>query len=232
MSLKELKQEVFEANTQLVKYNLVTLTWGNVSAINKADGLVVIKPSGIDYESMTVEDMVVIDLEGNLIEGKWNPSSDTPTHLELYKAFPKIGGIAHTHSNFATMFAQAKMEIECFGTTHADYFYGNVPLTRVLTEQEVSENYEKNTGIVIVEKFANIDSMSVPGVLVASHGPFTWGKSAGEAVKHSLILERIAEMAMGTLKLNAKSKSIEQYVLDKHYFRKHGPNATYGQKNK
>ena len=232
MSLKELKREVFEANTQLVKYNLVTLTWGNVSAINRAEGLVVIKPSGVNYNNMTAEDIVVIDVEGNLIEGKWNPSSDTPTHLELYKAFPQIGGIAHTHSNYATMFAQAKMEIQCFGTTHADHFYGNVPLTRVLTEQEVSENYEKNTGIVIVERFANIDPMSIPGVLVASHGPFTWGKSAGESVKHSLILERISEMAMGTLKLKAESEPIEQYVLDKHYFRKHGPNATYGQEKK
>ena len=232
MSLKELKQEVFEANTQLVKYNLVTLTWGNVSAINRAEGLVVIKPSGIDYDNMTIDDMVVIDVEGNLIEGKWKPSSDTPTHLKLYKAFPQIGGITHTHSNYATMFAQAKVEIECFGTTHADYFYGNVPLTRVLTEQEVSEHYEKNSGIVIVERFADINPMSVPGVLVASHGPFTWGKSAGESVKHSFILERIAEMAMGTLRLKAECKPSDQYVLDKHYFRKHGPNATYGQKKK
>lgn len=232
MSLKELKEEVFEANIQLVKYNLVTLTWGNVSAIDRNEGLVVIKPSGVDYDKMTAEDMVVIDINGNLIEGKWNPSSDTPTHLELYKAFPNIGGITHTHSNYATIFAQAEMEIPCFGTTHADHFYGNVPITRILTEQEVNEAYEKNTGKVIIERFTNLDPISVPGVLVASHAPFTWGGNVGESVKHSLILERIAEMALGTLSLKSNCEPIEKYVLDKHYNRKHGANAYYGQDKK
>lgn len=229
MSLNKLKKEVFEANLKLVEYGLVSLTWGNVSAIDRTEGLVVIKPSGVDYAEMSADDMVVIDMTGNPVEGKWRPSSDTPTHLELYKAFPQIGGIAHTHSNYATMFAQAETEIPCFGTTHADHFYGNVPLTRVLTEQEVNEAYEKNTGNVIIERFTNLDPLSVPGVLVASHAPFTWGKNAAESVKHSLILERIAEMALGTLSIKSNCDPIEQYVLDKHYFRKHGPNAYYGQ---
>lgn len=232
MRLQKLKQDVLEANLKLVEYNLVTLTWGNVSAIDRTEGLVVIKPSGVEYDKMTSDDMVIVDMEGNLIEGIWRPSSDTPTHLELYKAFPQIGGITHTHSNFATIFAQAEIEIPCFGTTHADYFYGNVPLTRVLTKDEVDEAYEKNTGKVIIERFTNLDASSVPGVLVASHAPFAWGKTASESVKHSLVLEKVAEMAMGTLRLKANCEPIEQYVLDKHYFRKHGPNAYYGQENK
>jgi L-ribulose-5-phosphate 4-epimerase len=232
MSLKKLKEEVFLANLKLVEYGLVTLTWGNVSAIERSEGLVVIKPSGIDYDKMNAEDMVVVDMEGNPVEGKWRPSSDTPTHIQLYKAFPQIGGIAHTHSINATVFAQAEMEIPCFGTTHADHFYGNVPLTRVLTENEVNSGYEKHTGSVIIERFANLDPLACPGVLVASHAPFTWGKSASESVKHSLILEKIAEMALGTLSLRKDCEPIEQYVLDKHYFRKHGPNAYYGQENK
>lgn len=230
MSIKDLKKDVLEANLKLVEYGLVTLTWGNVSAVDRTEGLIVIKPSGIDYSNMTSEDMVVIDFDGNTVEGKWKPSSDTPTHIELYKAFPNIGGIAHTHSLNATIFAQAEIEIPCFGTTHADHFYGNIPLTRVLTENEVNSAYEKFTGDVIIERFKNLDPQSIPGVLVASHAPFTWGKSAMEAVKHSLILERVAEMALGTLTLKSNCEPIEQYVLDKHYNRKHGPNAYYGQK--
>lgn len=229
MNLKELKQQVFEANLKLVEYGLVTLTWGNVSAIDRRNGIVAIKPSGVDYDKMKWEDIVIVDLDGILVDSKLNPSSDTPTHIELYKAFPEIGGIAHTHSLKATTFAQAKMEIPCFGTTHADHFYGNIPLTRILTEAEVNENYEKYTGKVIIERFEKIDPISTPGVLVASHAPFTWGKTAAEAVKHSFILEKIAEMAYGTFALNPESKPIENYILDKHYNRKHGPDAYYGQ---
>ncbi|MCB9250623.1 MAG: L-ribulose-5-phosphate 4-epimerase [Ignavibacteriales bacterium] len=229
MSLTELREQVYEANLKLVDYGLVTLTWGNVSGIDRTEGLVVIKPSGIDYDVMTPDDMVVIDMEGKPVEGKWRPSSDTPTHLELYKAFPEIGGIAHTHSNFATIFAQAEMEIPCFGTTHADHFYGNIPLTRVLTKSEVQEAYERFTGSVIIERFANIDPLNVPGVLVASHAPFAWGKTSDEAVKNSFVLERVAEMALGTLSLKPNCEPIENYVLDKHYFRKHGTSAYYGQ---
>ena len=232
MNLQKLKQEVFEANLKLVDYKLVTLTWGNVSAVDRPEGLVVIKPSGIDYDKMTADDMVVVDMDGNPIEGKCRPSSDTPTHIELYKAFPQIGGISHTHSTYATIFAQAEMEIPCFGTTHADHFYGNIPLTRVLTENEVNDAYEKNTGSVIIERFANLDPLTLPAVLVASHAPFTWGKTVDESVKHSLILERVAEMALGTLKLKSKCEPIEEYVLSKHYSRKHGPKAYYGQGNK
>ncbi|MBU0472978.1 MAG: L-ribulose-5-phosphate 4-epimerase [Bacteroidetes bacterium] len=230
--MEELKNEVCNANLKLVEYGLVTLTWGNVSAINRTEGLVVIKPSGIDYDKMDADDMVVVDLDGKLIEGKWKPSSDTPTHIELYKAFPQIGGISHTHSINATIFAQAKKEIPCFGTTHADHFYGNVPLTRVLSENEVVTAYEKFTGTVIIERFKELDPLSIPGILVASHAPFTWGKSAMEAINNSLILERIAEMALGTLAINNKCEPIEQYVLDKHYFRKHGANSYYGQNKK
>ena len=232
MSLTELREQVYEANLKLVDYGLVTLTWGNVSGIDRTEGLVVIKPSGIDYDVMTPDDMVVIDMEGKPVEGKWRPSSDTPTHLELYKAFPEIGGIAHTHSNFATIFAQAEMEIPCFGTTHADHFYGNIPLTRVLTKSEVQEAYERFTGSVIIERFANIDPLNVPGVLVASHAPFAWGKTSDEAVKNSFVLERVAEMALGTLSLKPNCEPIENYVLDKHYFRKHGTSAYYGQLKK
>ncbi|MCB0747578.1 MAG: L-ribulose-5-phosphate 4-epimerase [Ignavibacteriae bacterium] len=232
MSLTELREQVYEANLKLVDYGLVTLTWGNVSGIDRTEGLVVIKPSGIDYDVMTPDDMVVIDMEGKPVEGKWRPSSDTPTHLELYKAFPEIGGIAHTHSNFATIFAQAEMEIPCFGTTHADHFYGNIPLTRVLTQSEVQEAYERFTGSVIIERFANIDPLNVPGVLVASHAPFAWGKTSDEAVKNSFVLERVAEMALGTLSLKPNCEPIENYVLNKHYFRKHGTSAYYGQLKK
>ncbi len=230
MNIKHLKEQVVEANHKLVEYGLVTLTWGNVSGIDRTEGLVAIKPSGVDYNVMKADDIVVVDMEGSIVEGKWKPSSDTQTHLELYKNFDQIGGIAHSHSKYATMFAQAEIEIPCFGATHADHFYGNVPLTRILSEEEVNENYEKNTGSVIIERFTNLDPLSIPGVLVASHAPFTWGKDASEAVKHSLILERVAEMAYGTFQLNSEIEPIENYIRDKHYQRKHGPNAYYGQK--
>ena len=230
MDIKNLKEQVLKANLKLVEYGLVTLTWGNVSAIDRTEGLIVIKPSGVDYDTMTADDMVVVDMDGKTVDGKWRPSSDTPTHIELYKAFSNIGGVTHTHSNFATMFAQAEMEIPCFGTTHADHFYGNIPLTRILSEKEVNEGYEKSTGTVIIERFANIDPLSVPAVLVASHAPFAWGTTAMDSVKNSLILERVAEMAFGTLSLNKSMNPIEDYVMNKHYYRKHGHNAYYGQK--
>ena len=229
MNLSKLKEKVVEANLQLVDYGLVTLTWGNVSAIDRAEGIVVIKPSGVSYDDMKADDMVVIDMKGKTVEGKFRPSSDTPTHLELYKAFPSIGGITHTHSVYATMFAQAHKEIPCFGTTHADHFYGSIPLARELSEEEVEEAYEKHTGTAIIERFRDIDPLSVPGVLLASHAPFAWGKDAGESVKNSLILERVAEMAFGTLQLKNDAESIKKYIMDKHYNRKHGRNAYYGQ---
>ena len=230
MNLKDLKEKVLEANIQLVDYGLVTLTWGNVSAIDRTEGIVVIKPSGISYDNMKADDMVVLDMKGKTVEGKFRPSSDTPTHLELYKAFPSIGGITHTHSLYATMFAQAHKEIPCFGTTHADHFYGSIPLARELSEEEVEEAYEKHSGTAIIERFRDIDPLSLPGVLLASHAPFAWGKDASESVKNSLILERVAEMAFGTLQLKNDAEPIKKYIMDKHYNRKHGPNAYYGQK--
>ena len=227
--LKELKEQVFKANLELVKYNLVIFTWGNVSA---RDGdYIVIKPSGVEYDKMKADDMVVLDLDGNKIEGKYNPSSDTPTHLELYKAFPKIKGITHTHSNYATSFAQAGCEIEALGTTHADYFYGNIPVTRNLDECEVVENYEKNTGKVIIETFTNIDYMAIPGVLVRSHGVFAWGKSASDSVHNAVIIEELAKMNYRSIQLNPNIEKFPKYILDKHYNRKHGKNAYYGQIN-
>lgn len=230
MTIKELKQEVYNANLKLVEYGLVTLTWGNVSGIDRSNNLIAIKPSGVDYDKMSLEDIVVLDLDGKKVEGNLNPSSDTPTHIELYKAFSKIGGIAHTHSINATIFAQAQMEIPCFGTTHADHFYGNIPLTRILNQKEVNEGYEKYTGRVIIERFADLDPISTPGVLVSSHAPFAWGKSATDAVKHAFILEKVAEMALQTVALNPEIDPIEDYILEKHFQRKHGPNAYYGQK--
>ena len=227
--LKELKEQVFKANLELVKYNLVIFTWGNVSA---RDGdYIVIKPSGVEYDKMKADDMVVLDLDGNKIEGKYNPSSDTPTHLELYKAFPKIKGITHTHSNYATSFAQAGCEIEALGTTHADYFYGNIPVTRNLDECEVVENYEKNTGKVIIETFTNIDYMAIPGVLVRSHGVFAWGKNASDSVHNAVVIEELAKMNYRSIQLNPNIEKFPKYVLDKHYNRKHGKNAYYGQIN-
>ena len=226
--LEQLKQQVYNANLDLPKYGLVVFTWGNVSGIDRDKGLIVIKPSGVSYEKLTVNDMVVVDLDGNVVEGKLNPSSDTPTHLELYKTFPQIGGVVHTHSSWATTWAQAGKNIPALGTTHADYFYGDIPCTRILSENEVAESYEKNTGSVIVETFEKLDHNAVPAVLVNNHGPFSWGKDADEAVHNSVVLEEVAKMAHRTISLNSDVKSINQYILNKHYFRKHGKNAYYG----
>lgn len=230
--LESLKEQVYEANMELPKRGLVTLTWGNVSGIDRESGLIVIKPSGVKYEELTPEKMVVLNLEGETVEGYLNPSSDTKTHLELYKAFPEIGGIVHTHSPYAVAWAQALKDIPCFGTTHADYFYGAVPCTRHLTKEELEEDYEKNTGKVIAETFTEraIDSLAVPGVICADHGPFTWGTNADKAVYHAVVLEEIAKMAMLTCQVNSSPTSAPQYLVDKHYLRKHGANAYYGQK--
>ena len=229
--LEALKETVCEANLELSRRGVVLYTWGNVSGIDRARGLVVIKPSGVPYQGMQPSDMVVVDLEGRIVEGTLRPSSDTPTHLELYKAFPEIGGVVHTHSTHAVVFAQAGMEIPPLGTTHADYFYGAVPVSRSLTRDEVQEAYEKNTGRVIVEivKETGREALDVPGVLVRNHGPFTWGKDPEEAVYHSVVLEEIAEMAWKTLQINP-SAALPPYILEKHYQRKHGPQAYYGQK--
>jgi L-ribulose-5-phosphate 4-epimerase len=228
--LEQLKEEVFRANLELPKRNLVTYTWGNVSGIDRETGLVVIKPSGVDYETMTAEDMVVVDLDGRVAEGRRKPSSDTPTHLELYRAFPAIGGIVHTHSRWATIFAQAGRAIPAMGTTQADYFYGAVPCTRPMTDAEIRGAYEKETGKVIVETFRNIDPVKIPGVLVFSHGPFTWGKNAAEAVHNAVVLEEIAFMNWHVIALNPAQEAMQQTLLDKHFLRKHGKNAYYGQK--
>jgi L-ribulose-5-phosphate 4-epimerase len=228
--LKALKEEVFQANLSLWRYGLVTLTWGNVSGIDRSIPCVVIKPSGVDYESLTAKDMIVVDMNGKPLEGSFRPSSDTPTHLELYNAFPEIGGIVHTHSIYATMFAQACSEIPCFGTTHADHFNGPVPVTRFLNEEEVQAGYERETGKVIIERLAGMSPSDTPAVLVAGHAPFTWGKNAGEAVRNSLILERVAQMAIGSLLLKKDLTPIPSYLQEKHYRRKHGPNAYYGQR--
>jgi L-ribulose-5-phosphate 4-epimerase len=229
MRLNTLKQAVFEANLALVREGLVKLTWGNASGIDRENGLVVIKPSGISYEEMSPADMVTVDLNGQVVDSQLNPSSDTPTHLYLYQAFPSIGGIVHTHSEWATSWAQACRNIPCFGTTHADHFYGPVPCTRLLSPAEIQGQYEKATGEVIAERFAGIDPGEVPGVLVAEHGPFCWGKSVAEAVKHAIILEEIAKMAFRTLNLG-KTGPVQKAILEKHYQRKHGPDAYYGQK--
>jgi len=228
--IDQLKAEVFKANVDLVRHGLVTLTWGNVSGIDRPGRLVVIKPSGVEYESMTADDMVVVDMDGNTVGGYLRPSSDTPTHIELYKAFPSIGGIVHTHSTYATMFAQACREIPCLGTTHADHFNGPVPVTRFLTAEEVQKGYERETGKIIVERFSGLNAEDTPGVLVAGHAPFVWGKSALDAVKNSLILERIAQMAIGSLQLNPDVNVLPGHIQEKHYQRKHGPKAYYGQK--
>ena len=230
--LEELKRQVLEANLLLPKHGLITFTWGNVSGIDRASGLVVIKPSGVSYDGMTVGDMVVVDLNGKVVEGKWKPSSDTPTHVELYRAFPGIGGIVHTHSRWATSFAQAGVGIIPMGTTQGDYFYGEIPCTRPMTPEEIAGEYEKETGKVIIETFQNrgIDPVHVPGVLCASHGPFTWGKDAAQAVYHAVVLEEVAKMAILTLTIDPDAQPAPQHVLDKHFMRKHGPNAYYGQK--
>ncbi|MDP4210717.1 MAG: L-ribulose-5-phosphate 4-epimerase [Bacteroidota bacterium] len=227
--LKKLKKEVFDANLELVKKGLVIYTWGNVSGIDREKGLVVIKPSGVDYDVMTPEDMVVVDLLGNVVEGNWKPSSDTATHLVLYKQFPKIGGVVHTHSEWATSWAQAGLSIPALGTTHADYFYGPIPCTRKLTQEEIERAYEVETGNVIVETFRDIDPMAVPAVIVNNHGPFSWGTDAHNAVHNAVVMDEVAKMALRTLNLN-KEATIDQFLLDKHYLRKHGPNAYYGQK--
>lgn len=227
---KALKQRVLDANLLLPKYGLVTFTWGNVSEIDRELGVFAIKPSGVEYDSMKLDDIVVLDLDGNKVEGDLNPSSDTATHLELYKAFKDIGGIVHTHSRNGTTWAQAGMDIPALGTTHADYFYGDIPCTRRLTPEEIKDEYEKNTGLVIVEEFnkRNIDPVAVPGVIISGHAPFTWGKDGFNAVHNAVVLEEDAAMALGTRMLNPEIK-IQQELSDKHYFRKHGENAYYGQ---
>ena len=227
--LESLKQKVYEANMALPKYGLVTFTWGNVSAIERESGLVIIKPSGVEYDTMTADDMVVIDLEGNVVEGKYKPSSDTPTHLVLYKAFKNIGGIVHTHSRNATSWAQAGRDIPAYGTTHGDYFYGAIPCTRKMTPEEISGEYEAETGNVIVERFNGLSPDDIPAVLVNSHGPFTWGKDADNAVHNAIVLEELALMAMQTEALNPNVSVMPRELLDKHYLRKHGKNAYYGQ---
>ncbi|MFS0636252.1 L-ribulose-5-phosphate 4-epimerase [Mesobacillus foraminis] len=230
--LEKLKQEVLEANLDLPKYGLVTFTWGNVSGIDREEGLVVIKPSGIPYDELKAEHLVVVDLEGNIVEGNLRPSSDTPTHLALYKAFETIGGIVHTHSPWATSWAQAGRAIPPLGTTHADYFYGKIPCTRPLTQMEINQAYELETGNVIIEKFRSeeLDPVAMPGVLVASHAPFAWGKDAHQAVHNAVVLEEVAKMALHSFQLNPQVEDIDQFLLDKHYLRKHGANAYYGQK--
>lgn len=232
--LEVLKDKVCEANLELVRRGVVIYTWGNVSGIDRDRGLVVIKPSGVDYSVMTADDMVVVDVNsGATVEGRWRPSSDTMTHLELYRAFPEIGGVSHTHSVNAVAYAQAGIDIPALGTTHADYFYGDIPCTRELSAEEVEEAYEINTGKVIVECFKqrNIDPVAVPGTVVKNHGPFSWGKDAAESVFNAVVMESVAEMGLKTLLLNREAE-LQQYVLDKHYMRKHGPNAYYGQRAK
>ncbi|MBN2242107.1 MAG: L-ribulose-5-phosphate 4-epimerase AraD [Acidobacteria bacterium] len=230
--MEQLKKEVYRANVELARHGLVTLTWGNVSGIDRSSSLVAIKPSGVDYRSMSASDMVVVSTGGKVVEGTLRPSSDTPTHLELYRAFPAIGGVAHTHSLYASMFAQACREIPCLGTTHADHFNGPVPVTRFLTGEEVDAGYEAWTGKIIVERFSECDPAGMPGVLVAGHAPFTWGAGPADAVENSLILERIAQMALGSLQLNPAIAALPMHIQRKHYQRKHGPEAYYGQKNK
>ncbi len=227
--LEKLKEEVLKANLLLPKYNLVTFTWGNVSGIDRESGLIVIKPSGVEYDTMTKDDMVVVNLDGNVVEGRYKPSSDTPTHIEMYRNFPNIGGIVHTHSRWATSFAQAGMDIPALGTTHGDYFYGNIPCTRKMTAEEISGEYEKETGKVIVETFADKNADNIPAVLVFSHGPFTWGKTPYEAVHNAVVLEEVAFMDYHAVTLNPEVQPMQQTLLDKHFFRKHGENAYYGQ---
>ena len=230
--LEQLKEQVCKANLLLPQYNLVTFTWGNVSGIDREAGLFVIKPSGVEYDTLGPEDMVVVDMNGKVVEGKWRPSSDTPTHLELYKAFPECGGIVHTHSRWATTFAQAGLDIPAMGTTQGDYFYGAIPCTRPMTEEEIKGEYEKETGAVIVETFRRrgVDPAQVPGVVVFSHGPFAWGKDAFEAVHNAVVMEEVAFMDWHAMQINPDRGPMQQALLDKHYLRKHGKNAYYGQK--
>ena len=230
--LEELKEKVFKANLLLPQNSLVLFTWGNVSAIDRTTGLIVIKPSGVEYNNMKAEDMVVVDLEGNVVEGNLNPSSDTATHIELYKEYENIGGIVHTHSSWATIWAQSGRDITAYGTTHADYFYGDIPCTRRLTEEEITRDYETETGKVIIETIEarKIKAIEVPGIVVASHGPFTWGKTPEEAVYNAVVLEEVAKMAYYTSSINPRIRQADKYLQDKHYLRKHGANAYYGQK--
>lgn len=232
--LEELKKAVYEANMDLPRYGLVTFTWGNVSGIDRESGLFVIKPSGVDYDKLTPEDMVVMDLDGNRVEGKYKPSSDTATHIEIYKAFPQIGGIVHTHSSYATSWAQAGRGIPCYGTTHADYMYGEIPCLRCLTAEEIEDAYEENTGHLIVNEFKRMDKdpMAMPAVLCKNHGPFAWGKDAREAVHNAVVLEEVAKMAYRAETINPRIQPAPQKLQDKHYYRKHGANAYYGQAEK
>ena len=227
--LQALREEVLRANLLLPKSGLVLFTWGNVSGIDREAGLVVIKPSGVPYEGMTIEDMVVVDLDGNRVEGKWKPSSDTPTHVELYKAFPECGGIVHTHSRWATTFAQAGLDIPAMGTTQADYFYGDIPCTRMLTPEEIAGEYEKETGAVIIETFRDRSPADIPGVVVHSHGPFAWGASAHEAVHNAVVMEEVAFMDWHAMMIAPGAGRMQSELLDRHYLRKHGKNAYYGQ---
>lgn len=228
--MQQLKQQVFEANMDLPRYGLVTFTWGNVSAIDRQRGLVVIKPSGIAYESMTVDDMSVVDLQGHVVEGRWRPSSDTATHLALYRRYPDLGGVVHTHSTHATAWAQAGLAIPALGTTHADYFFGDIPCTRALSAQEVDEAYELNTGQVIIETLGEANQLHTPGIVVYQHGPFAWGKDAHEAVHNAVVMEEVARMAWIARGINPQLQPIDSWLMNKHFQRKHGPNAYYGQK--
>jgi L-ribulose-5-phosphate 4-epimerase len=227
---EKLRKECLEANLLLPKYGLITFTWGNVSIIDRVLGVVVIKPSGVSYEDMKAEDIVVLDLDGNVLDGTLRPSSDTATHLRLYKEYPNMGAIVHTHSRWATIFAQAKRAIPALGTTHADYFYGEIPCTRELTSNEINGSYELETGNVIVETIGKHDPLHCPGIVVASHGPFSWGKDAKDAVMHAVVMEEVAMMAWHAIMMNPSLVKADQVLLDKHFFRKHGPNAYYGQK--
>lgn len=227
--LEKLKKCVYDANMQLPRYGLVTFTWGNASEIDRERGIFAIKPSGVDYEKLAPEDMVLVDLEGNIVEGTYRPSTDMPTHLRLYQAYQQIGGIVHTHSSWATSWAQACRDIPCYGTTHADYFYGEIPCTRSLTPQEIEEAYEFYTGNVIIEALGTRKPLEIPGILCANHGPFTWGKDAAAAVYHAVVLEEVARMAYRTERLQPGIQPAPQYLQDKHYLRKHGRNAYYGQ---
>ncbi|EOZ6482158.1 L-ribulose-5-phosphate 4-epimerase [Klebsiella pneumoniae] len=228
--MQQLKQQVFEANMDLPRYGLVNFTWGNVSAIDRQRGLVVIKPSGIAYESMTVDDMSVVDLQGHVVEGRWRPSSDTATHLALYRRYPDLGGVVHTHSTHATAWAQAGLAIPALGTTHADYFFGDIPCTRALSAQEVDEAYELNTGQVIIETLGEANPLHTPGIVVYQHGPFAWGKDAHEAVHNAVVMEEVARMAWIAHGINPQLQPIDSWLMNKHFQRKHGPNAYYGQK--
>ena len=227
---EDLKKAVYEANLELQKHKLVIYSWGNVSEIDRSKGVIAIKPSGVMYNELTPEKIVLLDLDGNVVKGDLNPSSDTPTHLELYRSFKAIGGVCHTHSPVATMWAQACREIPCFGTTHADYFYGSVPVTDLMKPGEIKSDYELNTGKVIVRRFSGLNPIEVSAVLVANHGPFSWGKSPAEALEAMVVLEEVAKIALGTITINPGQDPISKALLDKHYFRKHGKNAYYGQK--